>query len=357
MKILHTADVHLREDNKERWDALCEIIETGKKEAIDALVISGDLFDADMDALKLKGGLRELFSDVDYDIVVIPGNHDSKSYEDRAFFGSRVKVIRTFEERYETNDAVISGMPFKNINEHEIYSALRGISDSLSLKKCNILVYHGELLDSYYSTHDFGDEGGNRYMPVRLDYFSDLNFDYVLAGHFHTNFNVFEFKKGARPGYFVFPGSPVSITKRESGKRKANLLNTGNRPEELLIDSSYYEKIDIRLDPFADTDPVAVIRKRLAGTELKAKVLLSVEGYLNSVKHGIDETKLNEELELLGREKQIEELSFKAVDLSRILEDDVFKAFEVKLKSANFTSHERAAMKEYFLKAMMESLA
>ncbi len=91
MKILHTADIHLREENKERWDALCEIVELGKKESIDAMVISGDLFDADIDALKLKGGLRELFSNVDYDIIIIPGNHDAKSFDDRAFFGSKGK--------------------------------------------------------------------------------------------------------------------------------------------------------------------------------------------------------------------------------------------------------------------------
>ena len=82
-----------------------------------------------------------------------------------------------------------------------------------------------------------------------------------------------------------------------------------------------------------------------------------IEGYLNSVKHGIDETKLNEELELLKSKKEIEELNFKAVDLSRILEDDIFKTFDSRLKSANFSSNEKSAVKEYFLKAMMESLA
>jgi DNA repair protein SbcD/Mre11 len=357
MKILHTADIHLREENKERWDALCAISELGKKESIDAMAISGDLFDANIDALKLKGRLRELFSSVDFDIVVIPGNHDARSFDDRAFFGSKVKVLRSFEDRYETEDTVITGMPFKNINEHEIYSILRTISDNLDENKCNMLVYHGELLDSYYSIHDFGDEGENRYMPVRLDFFTDLKFDYILAGHFHTNFNILEFEKAQRTGYFVFPGSPVSITKRETGKRKINIFNTGETPREVFLDSFFYEAVNIKLDPFIEMDPVTVIKKKLDAVNSKAKILLSVEGYLNSVRHGIDETKLNEELELLRLEKQIDELSFKAVDLSRILEDDVFKAFDAKLRSAKFSSNEKSAVKEYFLKAMMESLA
>jgi DNA repair protein SbcD/Mre11 len=357
MKILHTADIHLREDSRERWDSLCEIVETGRKESIDALVISGDLFDADIDALKLKAGLRELFSGISYDIIVIPGNHDAKSFDDRAFFGSKVKVLRSFDERYEANDVVIAGLPFKNINEHEIYSLLRSISDNLDNKKCNILVYHGELLDSYYSARDFGEEGENRYMPVRLDYFTELNFDYILAGHFHSNFNIFEFKKERGAGYFIYPGSPVSVTKREAGKRKVNLFSTGDSPKEVFINSFYYDAVDIKLDPFVDIDPVALIRKRIEETEPKAKILLTVEGFINSAKHGIDETRLNEELESLRKEKQIEELAFKAADLSRILEDDVFKAFDIKLKSAAYQSHEKSVMKEYFLKAMMESVS
>ena len=360
MRILHTSDLHLREENPERWDALCEILELGKKESIDAMVISGDLFDADIDALKMKGALRELFSNTDFDIIVIPGNHDAKSFDDRAFFGSRVKVLRSAEDKYETDDTVITGIPFVKIKEHEIYSILRNISDSLTEDKCSILVYHGELLDAYYSAHDFGEEGENRYMPVRLDYFSDLKFDYVLAGHFHTNFNILEFQKADRtgkPGFFVFPGSPVSITKRESGKRKVNLFNTGESPREVFLNSFHYDAVNIKLDPFAETDPVSLIKRRLDEADAKAKILLTIEGYVNSVKHGIDETKLNEELELLKIERDIEELQFKAVDLSRMLEDDIFRAFDARLKTADLSSHEKIAMREYFLKAMMESIA
>ncbi|MBN2401385.1 MAG: metallophosphoesterase [Spirochaetes bacterium] len=357
MKLLHTADIHLREENEERWDALCGIIELGKKESIEAMIISGDLFDADIDALKLKGAMRELFTNVGYDIIIIPGNHDAKSYDDRAFFGASVKVLRSLEDRYETDDAVISGLPFKNIKEQEIYPILRNISDNLNGTKSNILMYHGELLDSYYSAHDFGNEGGSRYMPVRLDFFAELQFDYILAGHFHTNFSTIEFGKSGGTGYFVFPGSPVSVTKRETGKRKVNLLKTGGPPRELFIDSFFYEAINIKLDPFIEMDPVAAVKRRVDAADRKAEIILTVEGYLNSIKHGIDETKLNEELELLRQNNNIEEINFKAVDLSRILEDDIFKAFDAKLKAANFSSHEKTAVKEYFLKAMMESLS
>ncbi|MFH0975831.1 MAG: metallophosphoesterase [Spirochaetota bacterium] len=358
MKILHTADIHLREDNIERWNALSGIVTLAKKERINAMVISGDLFDADIDAFRLKARVRELFSDAPFDIIVIPGNHDAKSFEDKAFFGSRVKVLRSVEDTYEAGNVIISGIPFKNINEQEIFSILHNISGRLSRDKCNILLYHGELLDAYYSRHDFGDEGDYRYMPVRLDFFKDLKFDYVLAGHFHTNFNAMEFDKLNGIGYFVIPGSPVSVTKRETGKRKVNIFNTGESPGEVFVDSFYYEAVKIVLDPFVEDDPVTVIKKTLDKADAQARILLSIEGYINSSKHGINETKLHEELELLSNIKKINEVNFRAIDMSRILEDDVFKAFDAKLKSPAFSSlpfSEKAAMREYFLRAMMES--
>ena len=33
-------------------------------------------------------------------------------------------------------------------------------------------------------------------MPVRLSYFDGMGFDYVLAGHFHTNFEVLRYEGG-----------------------------------------------------------------------------------------------------------------------------------------------------------------
>jgi DNA repair protein SbcD/Mre11 len=357
MKILHTADIHLRDDHSERWEALQKIIGLCKKESVDAMVISGDLFDADIDALKLKGKLRELFSNIDHDIYVIPGNHDEKSFGDRAFFGSRVKVIRSLQDRYETDDAVITGVPFKNIKDRELYGILQNISGKLNDKKCNILLYHGELLDSYYSRHDFGEEGDSRYMPVRLDYFTELKFDYILAGHFHTNFNILEFDKENGSGYFVYSGSPASITKRETGKRKVNIFNTMEAPAEVPVDSFFYEAINIKLNPFDEMDPVSAIRQRLVAVDKHAKILLKLEGYLNSAKHNIDETKLNEELVAMQDRKEIEEAEFKSIDLRRILEDDIFRNFELKLKSSDIPAHEKAGIREIFLKAMMESVA
>jgi len=62
MKILHTADIHLREYQDERWETLQTLIELGKEAKVSIFVICGDLFDKDVDAEKLRPQIRELFS-------------------------------------------------------------------------------------------------------------------------------------------------------------------------------------------------------------------------------------------------------------------------------------------------------
>ena len=90
-------------------------------------------------------------------------------------------------------------------------------------------------------------------MPFWLSYFNELNVDYVLAGHFHTSFDIRALENG---GFFVYPGSPISITKKEVGQRKINLFELGERPQELKIDSPFYEEIVIELDPFEKKNPI-----------------------------------------------------------------------------------------------------
>lgn len=353
MKILHTADIHLREYNDERWEALCKIVELGNEKNVDAMMICGDLFDRTVDAIRLKSKVRELFSELSYMIFIIAGNHDSKSFESGSFLGPNVVIINSLDDIHEIGNIRIAGLPFYGIRETEIYERLNHISVRLDSRKQNILLYHGELLNAFYSRDDFGDEGENRYMPVRLDCFNDMNFDYVLAGHFHTNYNIYEFDKKR---YFVYPGSPVSITRRETGKRGVNIFRVGEAPREIFLQTHYYEELNIKLDPFVEPDPVTTLNYELDRIDPEAKVLLTVSGYINRVKHGIDETTFNEMIRKISNEKKnIIDMRLEFTDLSRILEDDILKSFMTSLNSRDYDSSKRSEMRELFLKAMMES--
>ena len=205
MKILHTADIHLKKYQDDRWKALLNLIEIGKKEKIAVFFISGDLFDREGEAEALKPRIRELFSNTGFKVVLIPGNHDKDAYKSGSFYGEDVVTLTDLFKPYEYKDLRIWGFPFEPIGGEEIISKFTSLEDNLKTDKTNILLYHGELLDSFFDRKEFGEEGEGRYMPVKLSYFKDLNIDYVLAGHFHSNFSVWELEGG---GYFVYPGSP-----------------------------------------------------------------------------------------------------------------------------------------------------
>ncbi|MDY6933736.1 MAG: metallophosphoesterase [Spirochaetota bacterium] len=353
MKILHTADIHLQETSEERWEALFEIIELGNREEVDILLISGDLFDRDIDANKLRIKIRKLFSGNRYRIYILPGNHDSKSFEGGSYLGENAEVICSIEDVYEFGNVRIVGLPFMEISEGEIYSKLNYISSKLDSNKTNILLYHGELLDSFYSRKDFGNEDDKRYMPVKLDYFRDMNFDYILAGHFHTTFNSIKYNSKK---YFVYPGSPISITRRETGKRGVNIFSTGEAPIERYIDTPYYDIIKIELNPYDELDPLSIIRERLCKIESNSKILLTIKGYINCRDHGIDEKDLTQRIESLRCEMgNIVEAAYEYVDISRLLEDNIYQSFNGKLNNMSLDESEKVVIRELFIRSMMEA--
>ena len=204
MRILHTADVHLKTVGDERWEALDNITNVCEKENVDLLVISGDLFDTTSDAHNIRDGVRKFFSTGASETAIIPGNHDTSSFKKGFYFGEDVHVLgesNWHKNIIEFEDVRVVGLPFENLDTQEFYLKLRGLSSKLTPERSNIILYHGELLDNFYSRNDFGPGEERRYMPARLSFFKELNINYVLAGHFHTKFDM---RKLEEDRYFVY---------------------------------------------------------------------------------------------------------------------------------------------------------
>lgn len=350
MKILHTADIHIRQYDDDRWKALQQIIELGKKENIDVLVISGDLFDSDVDAGKLRTGFRELFAEGAFPVIIIPGNHDAASYPEGIFLGEEVTIIRDYRQPVIRKNVHFWGLPFEDLKEDEVFPRLHQASSLATAEGMHILLFHGELLDITGAWENYGEEGQRRYMPVKLSYFQYLNWNYVLAGHFHTNFDVHEFKKNH---FFVYPGSPVSITRRETGPRKVNLFEVGTIPAEYELPTPYFEPLEIILDPFREISPVRVIREKLSKLPEYARILVKVSGYYDSKKLGMTEQELHQMIKKeAGERAESLELGFR--DIHEILEDDLFRAFDTKLKQRGLSEEEMEKIRQVTIKAMME---
>lgn len=354
MKVLHTADIHLREYDDDRWKTLQKLIEIGKQEKVEIFVISGDLFDKDIDAENLRPKIREIFSGTGFKIILIPGNHDSESYKSGMYFGEDVFILTNLNEPFEYKGLRIWGLPFEPVGGEKILSKLRLLASNLATDKINILLYHGELLDTFFSRRDFGDEGEARYMPVKLSYFKDLNIDYVLAGHFHSKFDTWKLESG---GYFVYPGSPISITKGEIGRRKVNIFEVGNPPKEYLLNTPHFEEVSIEFDPFLEKNPVEIVKEHLERVHSEARIILAIRGYINSEKVGISEAELVTQTREITKGKCAKEPSFEFSNIHRILEDDLFKNFISKLEQYNYDKERKKELRDLVIRAMMEARA
>lgn len=354
ISILHTADLHLQEHGDERWEALQHLLDIGRSEKIDLLVISGDMFDQGIDAENLRNELRKVFDDTGFMVTVLPGNHDRDAFSGGKFFGRSVRVITDPLKPIAYKDVLIWGIPFRDLEETETIRMLRSLSKRLPEDKTNILLYHGELLDPRFPGSEMGAEDEQRYMPVKLSYFDDLGFDYVLAGHLHTNFRIWE----TGGCYFVYPGSPVSITRKELGCRQANLFRGGEPPAAYPLKTFHYEQVVVELDPRSAADPLEMIKSRLKDRHPGSQTELLVKGYLDGAKLGTDETMLADKInKFISGEYRVNLSAYEVRDIREILNDRLFERFMAKLEEKEKNEQHRSFIRDLVIQAMLEARA
>ncbi len=127
MKILHTADLHLRAEGDDRWEALTAVVEIGRKEKIDALVIAGDLFDRGIDAERLRTAVRPVFDGAGFPVVILPGNHDRDSFRAGDYFGADVTILSDISTPFERGDVSLVGIPFEPGNRERVLARLHDL--------------------------------------------------------------------------------------------------------------------------------------------------------------------------------------------------------------------------------------
>jgi exonuclease SbcD len=349
MKILHTGDIHLTGYQDDRWEVLLKLVEIGKQNEVELFTICGDLFDRGVDAESLRPQIRDVFSNTGFKVLIIPGNHDANSFKEGMYFGDDVLILGS--EPVEYGDTMVVGLPFDPIHGEQLLRRIRDLERILAPDRKNILLCHGELLDAFFLRTCFGAEGEGRYMPFRLSYFDGLNVHYVLAGHFHSRFDVWQLKNG---GYFVYPGSPISITKSETGQRKVNIFEVGEPPKQYLVDTPHYEEVTIELDPFKGESPLEIIKQRLEALHPQAKAILTIRGYVDSKKIQMSES------EVVARSREIAEGKctepcYEFRDISSILESSLFKNFTNRVMEGDYSKEKVRQLQEVAIQAMMKA--
>lgn len=195
MKFVHCADVHIGKEfaiNKLRsrlrkaeiLQSFLDIIEYCRDEAVDILLIAGDLFDSENVEDAVVKQVKDALAGIpDTDVYIAPGNHDPYTItspyrqdgwsENVTIFGKTARIIEHREKGYR-----IWGCGFENCYETDrLLMGTRLPKDEL----INIGILHGQLV---------GKSGKSEYNAITDEDIANSGIDYLALGHVHKKTRV-----------------------------------------------------------------------------------------------------------------------------------------------------------------------
>ncbi len=234
MKILHTADLHLRNGAENMFDILKWLITKGQELKIDLFIIAGDLFESDNDATTLRSTIRKIFESAPFRFLVIAGNHDPKSYNPNYDYGKNVIQLTQIPfEFIDTDDLRIVGVPYQPKKFSDCITNLPHDID--------IIVVHGTLYDTSFM-FSISSELEVPYMPIYPVNLENIA-RYVALGHIHSRTFVNNYKNTKT----VYPGAPIALDTKCVGKRhvfylEINRAHLSVKPVDVEIAPYWTEK-------------------------------------------------------------------------------------------------------------------
>lgn len=254
MKILHTSDWHLGisvhgvsmlDEQRHFKDELIEII---KNNGIDAVIVSGDIFDssvASSEAIRLYNDIAtSICLGLNIPLIVIAGNHDgaarlSSMHELLKKSGLYITGKLTKDiEPLMLNNAAVYPIPHFNLDEVralfpdediKTYEAAMNvvcshIRDKIDKSLFNIAASHAFVSGAALSDSDHSAIIGTASM-VSKDVFT--GFDYVALGHLHKPQSVSDTVR--------YSGSPVKYSFSEANTNKSlTVIDTESGKTELI---------------------------------------------------------------------------------------------------------------------------
>lgn len=329
MKIVHTADVHLASDHPERMEALKQVLEVCQEEEADLLLITGDLFDQNVNVEEIKTDLRPLFSGNSFDTLVIPGNHDNSAFRQEDYFGDDIEVLdeRPYEKKV-FDEVNIVALPY---TDEEFSEMIEPLSEAREENKKNVLMIHCTLAGA---SGGFGEE--IKYLPVEPAELVQTGYDYVLSGHIHSSAT----RKSYDNTVFAYSGSPVSISSSETGRREVWVLDTEDDSMETReLETFHYVREGLELLPGEEKEVLDQLEGSLEDRDLdEASVIVNVDGFTErDIEDFRDE--IGEKLDNYSpREKDVRVEGLESA--KSIVESDIYTEFREKLDSKEFENPE-----------------
>ena len=259
MKLIHTADLHLKKGEEKRIGVLKWLVEKGAELKIDYFIIAGDLFDSDTDATILRPEIKGIFESINAQVLVIPGNHDIESFSQGYDYGKNViQLVQTPFEIIELSSIKICGVPYQDRKFSECIEDIPSDVD--------ILIAHGTLYDESF-IFTMLDDKETEYMPIFPANLENCA-RYIAMGHLHSR----SIEKKYQGTHVVYPGSPVALDTKCVDKRYYY---------EVLIDKNSLKckPVEIEISPYWLRNETFVF----PGNE--QKVLDKIETFLQNIDH------------------------------------------------------------------------
>ncbi|MGL5955778.1 MAG: metallophosphoesterase family protein, partial [Brevinema sp.] len=190
---------------------------TANREAVDLIIIAGDLFDMANQGRDLENALLPIWEKFNGDVLVIPGNHDFKYLNNRSELASNVTVANT--------------TPYSVALIDHIYFVCVPYQADLSLSDIAIPNYEPAILISHGT---YGKQ--ESYFPILANDIAG-RYQYAAIGHYHTWFDRWE--DGT---LIVNPGAPRQTRKTDKGLRFVALIDTDTwMMEKITLPITYIE--------------------------------------------------------------------------------------------------------------------
>lgn len=349
MKIIHTSDIHLSSRKKERLEALEDILSKAEKKKADLLLISGDLFDSSEEADILRPRLRKMLSSLPFSIITIPGNHDMEAYSSDMNFGDNIDVSNRLPfDVLDYEKTRIIAVPYANQVFNDLVPELK---ENIDAAKINILMIHCSLDIPYIGEDEYGDEKRQAYLPVNSKVLGDIGFNYVFAGHFHSR--TVESRLSEKTLFF-YSGSPVSISRKEKGRRTAVFVDTKKPARDRIsfieLDSFYYDELRIDFYPGKERDSLGDLDKRLKDYKgHKAELDIIMGGFISSGEKDMSE-KIKKSVEANTGNDLVVNIKEEYRDISSVLEDPLYIAFKEKLDEKEMDEELKLDMESMVIK-------
>jgi DNA repair exonuclease SbcCD nuclease subunit len=342
MRLLHTADLHLGRGEGRTLEALDALLTTAAREEVDALTVGGDLFDSVADADELRPTLRERFTDNPFEVLVVPGNHDAAAFDGNVEFGPDLSVLST--DPYETravDDGTVVGVPYRDELGEELFFALQDHADDA------VLLLHCTL-DAGFAASATGEDERTGYFPVQKETLGELGYEFVLAGHVHSDLYQTKLPNG---GLFIYPGSPVAHSWSELGRRHADVVDTDDdNVQPVALDTHYRDRFAETATPGGGYDVIDRVERWVAGHDAdRADLEVRVGGFTE-----IDETAFDERLRAVAGPATVRN---ETRGVAAVLDHPIYEDFVARLDDLDLEAYDRVDDREQVERRLVDTLA